>query len=131
MTEAAEGWFFTGRRLHRLTAELNEALCGEARPDDAEMIDRAAMNALLGTEGRSGCARCDRALHEALQGALREALNVDAIDKVTLSPEQQEIRDLLDAEQKRRAALRTAKQPPERSASVRHISAGLPTLGKR
>ena len=125
MVDAGEGWFFTGLRLHRVTAGFGEALCGEARPDDVEIIGRTAMRALLGSEGRSGCARCDRALEALLYADKLIA------EKAPLSPEQRQIRDRLDAEQKRREEIRASAQPSERSTSVRHIAAGLPTLGKR
>lgn len=122
-------WVDENERIHRRDPNESKTLCGDTLPAGSAVLDREDAMNLIAETGRSVCARCDRAYE-----AILESTNlIDRYRAKRLAPEQQAIRDRLDAEKARRAKERSVGRARQAAngSSVRSVSGGLPGLGKR
>lgn len=118
-------WFEVKGRVHRYISD-SRTLCG-IQVVDVEKLDRQQAMARIAETDRSACAACDREITR-----LRPNQNLRTRE-LTLTPEQQEIRDRLDGEAWRRSRAREdlQRETKSSSSSIRAVSGGLPSLGKR
>jgi hypothetical protein len=119
-------------------------MCGRHLPCEVESVSTEAAAAEIAANRTSVCGRCERLVQEARERVThgtglhgRQAVLEDAsLKSAQLSPEQQALKEWLDLERERRREARRLIEVDEKtktgaSASVRTVSGGLPTLGKK
>lgn len=123
-------WIYQDK-WHRLPLlDASEFLCGASVQCDLVAVGDAEVLVHVAEHRSTVCGGCDRVAEAANAGH-----DTGTRETSGLSPEQQRIRDRLDLEsirrtraRKREAAHQATKGTP---SSVRFVSGGLPTLGKR
>jgi hypothetical protein len=108
-------------------------MCGKSFPRELELVSGDVVAAEIASNRTTVCGRCERLVENARGPAAPASSNSQQ-----LSPEQRTIKKWLEVERARRKkAQRHAEEEKERraeegrSTSVRAVSGGLPTLGKR
>lgn len=126
MTSPWRHWVFTESKFHRLKPGGGQTLCGE-KVQGLRVIQVEEVRQRVESDRITVCGRCDKRLSELVP--------VTGIvpPRRALTPEQQVIRDRLDEERWKRAQARADAERLQRSSSrsVRAVSGGLPTLGKK
>lgn len=130
MTLAQTLWAVVEDRMHRLDPDTLAPLCGEQGDPQSRPLDRESSLRIVRTTPMLVCGQCDRVARRLRR---EQQPGWQAPRERKLSPEQQEIRDRLDEEGRRREKNRDAEARVQksRSTSVRTVGGGLPTLGRR
>lgn len=108
----------------------HRTMCSMTLPDSVEIASTATAAADVAANRTTVCGICERLVEQA-RGV--EAPTPRAPERER-TPEQQKIRDYLDRERRQRAIARRnaeLEKPSSGGQSVRTVSGGLPTLGKK
>jgi hypothetical protein len=119
-------WALIDDKFHRLKPKSRRSLCDLAAQDPRQWTAAEVLRE-LSVGHQPVCAKCDRVANASSEPGAR------ITPRKVLTPEQQAIRDRLDAERRQRENFRheQARMQRERSSSVRTVSGGLPSLGKK
>lgn len=125
MSDPWSTWVVVADRIHRFHPD-SRTLCG-VRLGEVAKLNREQTLELVAVAHHATCVTCEREL-----ARLRPSAELKS-PGVVLSAQQQVIRDQLDAEAWRRARAREDLEKETRTSrsSVRTVSGGLPSLGKR
>jgi hypothetical protein len=139
-------WAMHEAAWHRPDPDRQYAtMCGKHIPCELEIVSSEIVAAEIAANRTSVCGRCERLVERArssavpttsVKGGQESPLQQPAFNSRELSPEQRALKQWLDLERVRRKEARRLaeaerKDEADKSRSVRTVSGGLPTLGKR
>jgi hypothetical protein len=110
-------------------------MCGLVLPSPIEVESTAAAATEIAANRTTVCGRCERRVEQARAPELSaQSGSLPAVPRRELTPEQQHVKDWLDHKRQQRARTRRSAEidtNPSSGKSVRTVSGGLPTLGKK